>query len=89
MLTNGVVYSTEPASQSKQTANNTANDLFHTFISMQYKCWSNTDNIIFFNPLTAMKKIIPTPGVFWSKSNFLKIIYARYKIFLSPCTNIV
>ena len=38
MLTNGVVYSTEPASQSKQTANNTANDLFHTFISMQYKC---------------------------------------------------
>jgi len=37
------------------------------------------------NPLTAMKKI----GVFLSKSNFLKIIYAREKIFLSPGTNIV
>jgi len=32
-----------------------------------------------FNPLTAMKKV-PTPGVFWSKSNFFKIIYTRDKI---------
>jgi len=36
-----------------------------------------------------MKKIVPTPGVFWSKSNFIKIIYARDKIFLSPGTNIL
>ena len=41
------------------------------------------------NPLTAMKKIIPTPIVFWSKSNFFLIIYARDKIFLTPGTNIV
>jgi len=25
------------------------------------------------NPLTAMKKIIPTPGFFWSKSNFFNV----------------
>ena len=34
-----------------------------------------------------MKKIVPMPGVFWSKSNFFKIIYARDKIFMSPGTN--
>jgi len=36
-----------------------------------------------------MKKIVPMPGVFWSKSNFFLIIYARDKIFLSPGTDIV
>jgi len=34
------------------------------------------------NPLTAMKKIVPTPGVFWSKIIYG---YARHKIFLSRC----
>jgi len=42
------------------------------------------------NPLTAMKKIVPTPGVFWSKSNFFKIYYIcqRQNIYV-PGTNIV
>jgi len=35
-------------------------------------------------PFYRHEKIVPMPGVFWSKSNFLKIIYARDKIFLSP-----
>ena len=33
------------------------------------------------NPLTAMKKIVPTPGVFWSKSNFFNYIRQRQNIY--------
>jgi len=52
--------------------------------SHNYNYNNNRVPALAFNPLTAMKKIVPTPGVFWSKSNFfLNYIRQRQNIYVA------